>query len=43
MPEKHRYDTVRPIKVLHGVPRYVTYRDKLQRKWRRKGYNVRFA
>lgn len=32
-----------PIKVLHGIHEGQTYRWKLEEKWRRKGYSVRFA
>jgi hypothetical protein len=31
------------LKTLHGIPRHETYRSKLRAKWRRKGYEVRFA
>lgn len=32
-----------PVKTLHGIPNHVTYRDKLVRKWRNKGFQVRFV
>lgn len=32
-----------PVKVLHGIPDHLTYRQKLESKWRRKGYVVRFG
>lgn len=33
----------RPVVVLHGVPCHNAYRLKLEAKWRRKGYCVRFT
>ena len=43
MPGLHGSRTKRPLKVLHGIPNHETYRVKLERKWLRKGFNVRFA
>jgi hypothetical protein len=43
MPGEHSVYKARPIKVLHGIPRHYTYRLKLEAKWRRKGYSVRFG
>jgi hypothetical protein len=36
-------NAVPAVKVLYGIPRHETYRSKLRAKWRRKGYEVRFA
>jgi hypothetical protein len=44
MPGRHRYGVSRkPVKVLRNIPRHVTYRCKLEEKWRRKGYVVHFG
>ncbi len=43
MPSLAHVHSVRPVKVLHGIPNHLTYRMKLEQKWRRKGYSVRFA
>jgi len=43
MPGIGGFSTPRPVKVLHGIPNHLTYRLKLQDKWRRKGFQVRFA
>lgn len=44
MPDCNVYEyRALPVKVLHGIQRHETYRVKLEAKWRRKGYSVRFA
>lgn len=43
MPDEGPEYRPRPVKVLHGVPNHMTYRLKLEEKWRRRGYVVRFA
>lgn len=43
MPSMYSEYRPRPVKVLHGIPRHETHRRKLEAKWRRKGYSVRFA